>query len=63
MWLVMTVAFEFLFGHYVTGHSWTWLLRDYDLSAGRVWLVLLVWITVSPFLFFRLQTPGVKDPR
>jgi hypothetical protein len=22
LWLVMTVAFEFLFFHYVTGHSW-----------------------------------------
>ncbi|MCP5065804.1 MAG: hypothetical protein GY946_04495, partial [bacterium] len=26
LWLAMTVAFEFLFGHYVAGHPWDRLL-------------------------------------
>ncbi len=55
LWLAMTVAFEFLFGHYVAGHSWDRLLHDYNLFAGRVWLVVLVWVTVAPYLFFRLR--------
>jgi hypothetical protein len=55
LWLAMTVAFEFLFGHYVAGHSWGRLLHDYNLFAGRVWLVVLVWVTVAPYLFFRLR--------
>ena len=53
--LAMTVAFEFLFGHYVAGHSWDRLLHDYNLFAGRVWVVVLVWVTVAPYLFFRLR--------
>ena len=55
LWLAMTVAFEFLFGHYVAGHSWDRLLHDYDLFAGRVWVVVLLWVTVAPCLFFRLR--------
>jgi phosphate/sulfate permease len=55
IWLGMTVAFEFLFGHYVAKHSWERLLRDYNLLAGRVWIALLIWITVAPYLFYRIR--------
>lgn len=53
LWLGLTVTFEFLFGHYIAGHSWSHLLKDYNLLAGRVWLLILVWITVAPLLFYR----------
>lgn len=53
VWLAMTVAFEFLFGRFVVGHTWIHLLRDYDLSAGRVWPLLLLWVLVAPRLFSR----------
>ncbi len=55
MWLGMTIAFEFGFGHFVAGHSWERLLADYNLLAGRVWLLLLVWVFVMPPLFHRLS--------
>ena len=55
VWLGMTVAFEFLFGHYVAKRPWSDLLHDYNLFAGRVWLVVLVWVTIAPYLFYRLQ--------
>ena len=54
-WLALTVAFEFLFGHYVAGHSWNRLLDDYNLLEGRVWLLLLAWVTIAPVVFHRLQ--------
>ena len=54
-WLALTVAFEFLFGHYVMAHSWELLFHDYNLFAGRLWVVVLVWITTAPFIFYRLQ--------
>jgi len=56
IWLVMTIIFEFLFGHYVAGHSWDKLLQDYNFLAGRVWLLILLWTTIAPYLFFRLRT-------
>lgn len=49
-WLVLTVAFEFGFGHWVVGHPWESLLRDYDVTAGRIWPVFLLWITCLPRL-------------
>ncbi len=35
MWLVATVIFEFIFGHYVVGHPWERLLADYNVLEGR----------------------------
>ena len=55
LWLVMTITFEFLFGHYLAGHSWERLLHDYNLLAGRVWPLVLVWVAVAPYLFFRMS--------
>jgi hypothetical protein len=55
LWLVMTIAFEFLFGHFVAGHTWERLLHDYNLLAGRVWPLVLVWVAVAPYLFFRMS--------
>lgn len=55
MWLGLTVAFEFLFGHFVVGHSGSKLFDDYNLLVGRVWVVVLIWVTLAPYTFYRLQ--------
>lgn len=55
IWLAMTIAFEFLFGHFVAGHPWSKLLQDYNILAGRVWLLVLIWTTIAPYLFYRLR--------
>ena len=60
LWLAMTVAFEFLFMHYVAGHTWRALLQDYNIVAGRVWVVLLLWVTIAPYVFYRLQQRSVN---
>ena len=52
-WLALTVAFEFLFFHYVGGHSWAELLANYDIASGRLWPLILLWVTVAPYLFYR----------
>ena len=55
IWLGLTVAFEFLFGHYVARHKWKSLLQDYNILAGRVWIALLIWVALAPYLFYRLR--------
>ena len=55
IWLVLTVFFEFLFGHYVAGHSWERLLQDYNILKGRVWLLVLIWISIAPYIIYQLQ--------
>ncbi len=52
-WVVLTVAFEFSFGRWVAGHTWRRLLADYNLLAGRVWVLVLVWIGIAPWVFYR----------
>jgi hypothetical protein len=48
IWLLMTVSFEFLFFHYVRGVSWNILLHDYNVFEGRVWILVLIWVTIGP---------------
>jgi hypothetical protein len=55
MWLGLTAAFEFVFGHYVAGQSWSRLFQDYNILAGRVWAILLLWVVLAPYVFYRLQ--------
>lgn len=57
-WTALTVAFEFLFFHYVGGHSWEVLLANYDLSAGRLWPLILLWVAVAPYVFYRRARHG-----
>ncbi len=54
LWLILTVAFEFIFGRFVAGHSWARLFGDYNIFAGRLWAPLLVWVTLAPYLLYRL---------
>ncbi|MEW6447103.1 MAG: hypothetical protein AB1426_03305, partial [Bacillota bacterium] len=55
IWLVLTVAFEFGFGHFVMGHSWSRLLHDYNLLKGRLWVLVLLWVAIAPYVFYRLS--------
>lgn len=55
LWTGLTVAFEFLFFHYVGGRSWAELRGNYDVLAGRVWVAVLAWVALAPYLFFTLQ--------
>jgi hypothetical protein len=50
LWLVLTLAFEFLAGHYLFGKTWATLLEDYDLSRGRIWLLALLTTFAAPLL-------------
>jgi hypothetical protein len=50
MWTAMTLAFEFLAGHYLFGNSWQALLAEYDLPGGRVWVFVPVVSFAAPAL-------------
>lgn len=52
LWMGLTVAFEFLFFHYVGGHSWSALLANYNLADGRLWVLVLLWLLLGPSLLF-----------
>lgn len=50
-WAGLTIAFEFLFFHYVGGHSWVELLANYNVLKGRMWVFIVLWIAMAPYLF------------
>lgn len=53
MWMILTVAFEFLFFHYVTGHSWEELLSNYNILEGNLWLIVVLSTGVAPYSMSR----------
>jgi hypothetical protein len=53
IWLVLTILFEFGFGHYVMGNSWEKLFHDYNLTEGRVWSLFLIWALIAPAVFYK----------
>lgn len=55
IWLLMTISFEFIFGHYVAGHSWKRLFDDYNIFEGRVWIVVLIWVFIAPYVFYQIS--------
>ena len=47
-WLLATVVFEFVAGHYLFHHPWPKLFADYDVRQGRVWILVLVATVAAP---------------
>ena len=52
--VLLTVAFEFSLGR-LTNKSWEFLFRDYNLFAGRIWLLFLFCLFIFPYLFYVLR--------
>lgn len=48
LWLLMTVLFEFGFGHFVMHHPWQALFHDYNIFAGRTWILVLFTTLAAP---------------
>lgn len=55
LWVVMTIAFEFLAGHYLFGNSWEKLFADYNIARGRIWVLVLVSTYFAPGLALLLR--------
>jgi hypothetical protein len=55
MWVTLTLAFEFLAGHFLFGNPWSRLLEDYNVSRGRIWILVLVTIVLAPRLCARIR--------
>ena len=53
-WLILTILFEFVFGHYVMGHTWAHLLADYNIFAGRLWSLVLIWTATGPYVIYKV---------
>ncbi|GIK59467.1 MAG: hypothetical protein HND39_06505 [Ignavibacteriota bacterium] len=54
-WVVITIIFEFLFGHYVMGNSWQKLFADYNLLDGRLWVLVLINNLSAPLISGKIK--------
>jgi hypothetical protein len=57
MWFLMTEAFEFGMGRFITGDSWSKLFYAYNVFAGQVWIFIPLWVLIGPYVFFRFVQP------
>ena len=56
IWVALTIAFEFLFGHFVAKATWRKLAEDYNLLKGRVWVLILLWLLALPYFVLHLRS-------
>ncbi len=54
-WVTMTLAFEFLFGHYVIGKPLGEILQVFNLVRGDLFLVALLASLFAPWLIARIK--------
>lgn len=52
IWFMLTIIFEFGFGHYIMKHPWKKLMHDYRIDKGRLWLIVLIWILAVPVIVY-----------
>jgi hypothetical protein len=54
IWIIMTIAFEFGMGHFISEIPLSKMLSEYNIFAGRLWILIPLWTFFAPFAFFRL---------
>lgn len=54
-WVVMTLLFEFLFGHFVMKKSWQELLQVFHVFEGNLFLLALLTSLFSPIIVSRIR--------
>jgi hypothetical protein len=54
-WVAMTLTFELGWGGLVEDLPGATMLADYDLTAGRIWVLVTIWTAMAPAVVRRLQ--------
>lgn len=57
IWLVLTVAFEVLFGRFVVGLTWERIASDYNVLNGGLMPLGLLFLFFSPMIASKLRIP------
>ena len=55
LWVALTLAFEYLFGHYVLDKPWQQIHRVFDIAGGDLFALVLLVAAVAPWLTARLR--------
>ncbi|MBF8294164.1 MAG: hypothetical protein HW389_709 [Bacteroidetes bacterium] len=49
LWAVLTLSVDLVFEHYVLEIPWRAILSDYNLSSGRIWILVLITEFIGPW--------------
>jgi hypothetical protein len=55
LWLVLTVGFELVLGHFILGNSWEQIAAHYNLFTGGLMPLGLVWLILAPLIATKLR--------
>ncbi len=55
LWFVLTLAFEFVFGHCVAGKPWHEIMQVFNITRGNLFIVALLATLIAPWLSARLR--------
>lgn len=55
LWVLMTIAFEFVFGMWGAGKSFAELIKAYDITTGNLWSMIVLFVGVSPLLTAKIK--------
>ena len=54
-WLLLTLAFEFGVGYFISKRTWPEMLADYNVLKGRVWVAVPVITFLAPSWMAKLR--------
>ena len=55
IWFVLTLSFEFLFGHFIAGKPWYEIIQVFNIKKGDLFIVALFATLISPWLCAKLR--------
>lgn len=55
LWSVLTLGFEILLGRLVLNYSWARILADYDLRAGGLMLIGMIFLALAPLIAAKVR--------
>lgn len=51
LWIALLLAFEFVAGHFLFGRPWESLLAEYDVTTGRLWILVPIVTLCAPWVW------------
>ena len=54
-WVIMTLIFELIFGHYVMGKPWSEILQVFNIMQDDLFIIVLVVSLFSPLLVAKMR--------
>ncbi len=55
LWVVLTLSFEFIFGHFVVGRSWQEIMQVFNIKKGDLFILVLLVTAFSPWLAAKVK--------